>query len=92
MSTVGSDPWSTGIMAGASVAEAALKPGMAQGAANYSSLFDDGGMTVNVGAGSAKSSSSKTADPISAVAGGLLKNPMLMLILGAIAIMMLKKK
>lgn len=77
---VAADPWTTGIMAGASVATKALeKPSMTSGQ-NTSSVFDSSGWAVNVGTGASQSTQS---DRSSAILGTsqLLRNPLVLVAL-----------
>ncbi len=85
------DPWSTGLQALGSIANSpALAPGNAtQTAGAYSSMFDSSGWTVNVGSGSASATSSRAVGPD---LGALLSNPLVLLAVGALAIMYFNKR
>lgn len=98
MAAVTADPWSTGLMGMTSVATAALKPASSGAQQTASSVFDNSGFVVNVGAGSASSSktalpsASQVAGAVASSAGSLLSNPVFIIGVGVALFLFLKHK
>jgi hypothetical protein len=78
-------------MAAGSVATKALDKGVTSSAAQYSSAFDSSGWNVNIGGGSPVQTSENTKAPAVAAAAGLLKNPLVLILIGAAIYLAMKK-
>lgn len=97
MAAVPTDPWSAGLMALGSVAQAASQPAGPSSVLG-TNTFDNSGFVVNVGGGTA--SSSKTSLPTAAQAvgaavasaGSLLANPVVIIAVGLGLFLYLKHK
>lgn len=86
------DPWSTGIMAGASVAGKALDDQTNQTLNNsFSAGFDNSGWNVNVGAGATQSATTDRSSGLLASLGPMLQNPLVLMALAVGAYLYLKR-
>ncbi len=92
------DPWSQGINAAAGIASKALDPTNTSQQYSGSSVFDNSGFVVNIGAGTATSTKTALPTPGQAVAGvaagvgSLLQNPAFIIIAGVGLYLFLKHK
>ena len=85
------DPWSTGIMAGAGIAKAALDDQTNQTLSNsFGAGFDNSGWSVNTGSGTQSTTADRSSGLLSGL-GPMLQNPMVLVALAVVAFLYLKK-